>query len=277
MSYFEARKGRFGVFTDVVWGNLDFSGSAQSDFGKSMNRNFGQDANLSVSVESNLDIKSHADLEYGSTIVQSGAAFEIANWSNGSSVTALDLLGGARYWNQSVDARVDMSGTLTVHADAQASFSPREIARRVIEARGFDLNRRGVKLLERAIEKQFGPGQTITVDRSVDINLDRVLGMARTGDLEWVDPFIGGRLRHQFGEDKEIVLEGDVGGFGVGSDFSWQVVATYGFDVNCLGTPIHTMIGYRALAVDYNEKSPFGRNTLDAVEHGPIAGVKIRW
>lgn len=228
-SYFEARKGRFGVFTDVVWGNLDFSGSAQSDFGKSMNRNFGQDGNLSLSVESSLDIKSHADLEYGSTIVQSGAAFEIANWSNGSSVTALDLLGGARYWNQSVDATVGMSGTLTVHADAQASFSPREIARRVIEARGFDLNRRGVKLLERAIEKQFGPEQTITVDRSVDINLDRVLGMARRPRM--------GRLERQF-------------------------------------TPL---IGYRALAVDYSEKSPFGRNTLDAAEHGPIAGVKIRW
>ena len=27
------------------------------------------------------------------------------------------------------------------------------------------------------------------------------------------------------------MLEGDVGGFGVGSDFSWQVVGTYGFDV----------------------------------------------
>jgi hypothetical protein len=89
----------------------------------------------------------------------------------------------------------------------------------VIEARGFDLNRRGVKLLERAIQKQFGPGQTISADRSVNINLDRVLGMARTGDLEWVDPFIGGRIRHQFGDDKEIVLEGDIGGFGVGRIF----------------------------------------------------------
>jgi hypothetical protein len=48
MSYFEARKGRFGVFTDVVWGNLDFSGSAQSDFGKSRNRNFGQDFGLAA-------------------------------------------------------------------------------------------------------------------------------------------------------------------------------------------------------------------------------------
>ena len=42
---------------------------------------------------------------------------------------------------------------------------------------------------------------------------------------------------------KEFTLLGDVGGFGAGSEFSWQAVATYGFDVNCLGTPLHT--GYR--------------------------------
>lgn len=52
---------------------------------------------------------------------------------------------------------------------------------------------------------------------------------------------------------REVTLQGDVGGFGIGSDFSWQVVATYGFDVNCFGTPLHIVIGYRALAVDYSE------------------------
>ena len=41
------------------------------------------------------------------------------------------------------------------------------------------------------------------------------------------------------------------GGFGAGSDFSWQVVGTYGFDIHCFGTPLHTVIGYRALAVDF--------------------------
>ena len=32
----------------------------------------------------------------------------------------------------------------------------------------------------------------------------------------------------------ELTLIGDVGGFGAGSDFSWQTVATYGFDVDNL-------------------------------------------
>ena len=72
-------------------------------------------------------------------------------------------------------------------------------------------------------------------------------------------------------------VKSDVGGFGVGSDFSWQVVATYGFDVNCFGTPLHTVIGYRALAVDYSEDGPYGENVLDIVQHGPLMGVTLQW
>ena len=74
------------------------------------------------------------------------------------------------------------------------------------------------------------------------------------------------------------MLEGDVGGFGAGSDFSWQVVETYGFDVHCFGTPLHTVIGYRALTVDYNENGRFGKEQSPRLcRHGPVMGVKFRW
>jgi len=72
-------------------------------------------------------------------------------------------------------------------------------------------------------------------------------------------------------------LEADFGGFGVGSDFSWQVVGTYGFDTTCLGTPLHALIGYRALSVDFSENGKFGKNGIDMVQHGPIMGVTFRW
>jgi hypothetical protein len=58
---------------------------------------------------------------------------------------------------------------------------------------------------------------------------------------------------------------------------SWQVVGSYGFDVSCLGKPPHTVIGYRALAVDYSENSRFGKDGLDMVQHGPMMGVSFRW
>jgi hypothetical protein len=57
-----------------------------------------------------------------------------------------------------------------------------------------------------------------------------------------------------------------VGGFGAGSDFSWQVVGTYGFDTSLCGTPFHAVLGYRALAVDYSENGKFGKNGIDFVQ-----------
>ena len=210
-------------------------------------------------------------------IVQSGAGFEIAKWSNAESETAFDVLGGARYWNQEADLSLNASGTLTVDVTAEATINPRDILRRALHDRGFALDRPGAKLLQHLINRRFGPGGQQTISRSVQIEISRALATAHSGDLEWVDPFVGGRIRHEFGNDKEINLEADVGGFGVGSDFSWQVVATYGFDVNCFGTPLHSVIGYRALAVDYSENGPFGKNALDFVQHGPVMGVSFRW
>ena len=277
MGYFEARKGSFSLFTDVVWEDLGFPGHAKNDFNRQGTGRPSKFPNVDVMVDTNLAIKSNTQLDYQSTIIQSGAGFEVANWSNISSHTALDVLGGARYWNQSVNSTVNLTGTLTVDATATATVDPRDLVKRVLRDRGFNLNRRGAKLIERAIDKRFGPGRNITVDRSVQIEIDRAVAVASSGDLEWVDPFIGGRLRHEFGDNKEVNLEADVGGFGVGSDFSWQIVATYGFDVNCFGTPVHTVVGYRALAVDYSEDGPYGENVLDFIQHGPLMGVRIRW
>jgi hypothetical protein len=113
--------------------------------------------------------------------------------------------------------------------------------------------------------------------RGLNFKRSRQVAVARSGELEWVDPVVGARIRHQMAQGKELRLEGDVGGFGVGSDFSWQAVATYGFDINCLGRPLHTVVGYRALAVDYSENGRFGKNELDVVQHGPVMGVSFRW
>lgn len=278
MGYFEARNGRAGLFTDVVWEDLGFPGRGQSDFQRSRSGNpVARFPNLNVTVDSNLRTNWRAQLDYESTIIQSGAALEVTKWANASSQTAFDLLGGARYWNQAVDTSINLTGDLVINATATTTFDPRAVARRALQEHGFALDRKGAKLLERAIEKRFGPGKTVTVSRSARIDLDGVVARAVSGNLEWVDPFIGGRLRHRFGGDKELTVEGDVGGFGVGSDFSWQVVATYGFDLTCMGTPIHTLVGYRALAVDYSERGPHGENALDFIQHGPVMGVQLRW
>ena len=50
---------------------------------------------------------------------------------------------------------------------------------------------------------------------------------ASSGAVQWVDPLIGMRLRHSPAPGEEIAVRGDVGGFGAGSKFTWQVLATY--------------------------------------------------
>jgi hypothetical protein len=121
---------------------------------------------------------------------------------------------------------------------------------------------------------------TLTVDfpeLGLRLQRSRRVAVARSGDLEWVDPVVGARIRHQIAPGRDITLIGDVGGFGAGSEFSWQAVATYGFDVHCFGSPLHLVMGYRALAVDFSENGQFGKNALDVVQHGPLLGITFNW
>jgi hypothetical protein len=278
MSYFEARKGPFSLFTDVVWADLGFPGHAQDDFNRQASGHpFERFPAVGVSVDGNLHIKGHAQLDYQSVIVQSGAGLEVAHWSGPSSRTGLELLAGARYWNQNVDTSVSLKGNFTADVAASATFEPRDVLKQILRDRGFRFNPRRAKLLQHVINERFGPGQDVTLSRTVQVDVSKAVAFAQTGDLEWVDPFVGFRVRHEMGPSKELGLEADFGGFGVGSDFSWQVVGTYGFDTTCLGTPLHAVIGYRALSVDFSENGKFGKNGIDMVQHGPIMGVTFRW
>src|SRR5262245_60575399 len=156
MSYFEARKGRFSLFTDVVWADLGFPG--HFNVTKSPLGRFDR---------ASLNVRGRAQLDYEELIVQSGVSYEVARWGVAPGrFTALDLMGSARYWNQDVDLSLRLTGTLDV-----------------------DLRRLGLKFSK-----------------------TRKLAIARSGDLEWVDPVVGARLRHQIAPDKELTLIGDVGG-----------------------------------------------------------------
>jgi hypothetical protein len=172
---------------------------------------------------------------------------------------------------------VHLQGDLNVRLTGEATVDARDILKRVLAARGFKLNRRGAKLIQREIDRRLGPGGNVTLERTVDIEVQKALAFDQSSEIDWVDPFVGFRVRHQMGPTKELNLEGDVGGFGAGSDFSWQVVATYGFDSTICGTPYHGVIGYRALSVDFTGDSRNGKNTFDFVQHGPILGVSFRW
>jgi hypothetical protein len=122
---------------------------------------------------------------------------------------------------------------------------------------------------------------TVSADATLDVNgldlgLNRVF--ARSGSVDWVDPFIGARLRQQLAPGQNLTLRGDVGGFDVGSEFSWQVIATYDFEM-CVSDNyvIDGYLGYRALSVDYSQGSGTNRYEIDALQQGPVVGAKVRF
>jgi len=92
--------------------------------------------------------------------------------------------------------------------------------------------------------------------------------------LDWTDPIIGGRYTWAFSEDWKLITSANIGGFGIGSEFSWQALGIIEWQpfeyVSFLG-------GYRALGLDYEEDKGSASLDLDLTMHGPIIGLNFRW
>jgi hypothetical protein len=100
----------------------------------------------------------------------------------------------------------------------------------------------------------------------------------RSGSVDWVDPFVGMRLRNQLGPGEELMIRADFGGFGVGSDFSWQVLATYNWRMCVLGGHVlDGYVGYRALSVDYSQGAGATRYDYDVLQQGPVLGATLHF
>jgi hypothetical protein len=95
------------------------------------------------------------------------------------------------------------------------------------------------------------------IARSLEKGLDQTV--SRTDD--WWDPYIGLRGRFNLTDRLYFTAKGDVGGFGVGSDLTWQVEGALGFQVT---KNISAEAGYRALGIDYDH----GGLTYDTITHG---------
>ena len=102
--------------------------------------------------------------------------------------------------------------------------------------------------------------------------------VSKSGDLDWIDPVIGARVRKEFDGAGAITLLGDIGGFGVGSEFTWQAFAGYSGNL-WVGptTTVGGMIGYRAMSFDYDGNSGTPVDNIEMLFHGPIASLALKW
>ena len=215
MAYFEADKGRAGLYTDFVFTKMGF-GAGQTNYRNPI-------GGLRISTTAN------AALSYQLFVVEMGAVYEIHKWSwSDGATTALDALGGFRYWNNSLAATFDVNTTI-------------------------DLSRLH-------LERSFG------------------IAVARSDVIQWVDPVIGFRVRHQLTPRHEIMIRGDIGGFGLGSQFAWQAVAAYGYTWQLdNGQHLAALLGFRALAMNYSSGSGVDTVALNEVMYGPIIGLSYRF
>jgi len=113
---------------------------------------------------------------------------------------------------------------------------------------------------------------------TADLDVAGSRAFARSGSVDWLDPMIGARLRYTVAPGHELQLRGDIGGFGVGSDFSWQAIGAYGFELGTYqGITFSGVIGYRALYVDYVQGEGRQRYQFDMLQHGPVLGISAKF
>ena len=94
------------------------------------------------------------------------------------------------------------------------------------------------------------------------------------GSKDWTDPLVGARWMWGFADGWSLIARGDIGGFGVGSDFSWHALGLVEWQPWKYASFI---AGYRALDVDYKDGSGRDYFNIDATIHGPVIGVNFNW
>ena len=109
----------------------------------------------------------------------------------------------------------------------------------------------------------------------VELDFDRLGEFER--DKDWVDPIVGTRVVTDLSRDLQIVVGGDVGGFGAGSDFTWSALGLLGYRFDLFGREATALAGYRALAQDYDSGSGPKRFEWDVMLRGPVFGLMVRF
>jgi hypothetical protein len=102
----------------------------------------------------------------------------------------------------------------------------------------------------------------------------KTLGVDVSQDKTWVDPLVGLTLRSPREHRVRLQVYTEIGGFGVGSDFAWQIFPTLGWK---LTDRFSLEVGYRWLDMDYSTGDGNERFAYDVLTQGPIGGLAFRF
>jgi hypothetical protein len=108
------------------------------------------------------------------------------------------------------------------------------------------------------------------MDTELDIDFPNIADRSLSASESWVDPIIGVRFQQELSGKFFFRAVGDIGGFGIASDLTWQAFAAIGYRVNENGS---LLLGYRGIGTDY-EDGDFG---YDVVSHGLLLGFEYKF
>lgn len=91
-----------------------------------------------------------------------------------------------------------------------------------------------------------------------------------TQDKDWIDPVIAVRFQTRINDKLRATFFADYGGFGAGSDETWQIVGTLDYSLN---EKLLLRGGYRILSTDYED----GSFKYDMTLRGPLIGLTYRF
>jgi hypothetical protein len=95
-------------------------------------------------------------------------------------------------------------------------------------------------------------------------------------NIDFFDPYVGINSIFDFPHKINLTTYADIGGFSVGSDVTWQLMATLGYRFGLFGANnANVVAGYRALSQDYKKGSGDNKFEWDVILHGPIIGLSI--
>jgi hypothetical protein len=106
--------------------------------------------------------------------------------------------------------------------------------------------------------------------KALSKELEDRLPTSRSGDRWWVDPFIGLRGQINFTRWLFLALQGDVGGFGAGSQIAWFASGSIGINFT---RHVFLETGYRYFFMDYSKNGL----TYDAAQSGLFTGVGVKF
>ncbi len=117
----------------------------------------------------------------------------------------------------------------------------------------------------------IGIGGILSVVKSgADINVKTPGGGTANRNKEisatWYDPMLIARIKNAPGKKFLYQVRGEIGGFGIGSDFAWQIQAYAGYRFSKL---FQMTAGYRVISLDYENGTGDNRFLYDIDTFGP--------